>query len=267
VVFGAATERPLAERPRLEAVLLDAGGTLVRLDFEWMADEVTRLGFALDPARLRRAEVAGRRRYDASRGPRTNPDAAGSPLGGKGDNRAYFAACSRPPGFRRRWSARRSSASSRASRARAVDPADGGARAALDALGELGLRRAVVSNSDGRAELHLRDCDVLRGSSSWSTRTGRVREADPAIFRLALERMGVAPALALFVGDIRSVDEAGARAAACRSCCSTARRLRRRRGGGDLGDGAAAGLDRRALRAARGAPGRDAVLRTCGGEP
>ena len=40
-----------------------------------------------------------------------------------------------------------------------------------------------------------------------------VEKPDPQIFRIALERMGVAPERALYVGDIRSVDEVGARAA------------------------------------------------------
>jgi hypothetical protein len=49
-------------RPALDAVVFDAGGTLVRLDFEWMAEAVTRSGVPLDAATLRRAEIEGRRR-------------------------------------------------------------------------------------------------------------------------------------------------------------------------------------------------------------
>ena len=40
-----------------------------------------------------------------------------------------------------------------------------------------------------------------------------VEKPDPRIFRIALERLGVAASRALYVGDIRAVDEAGARAA------------------------------------------------------
>ena len=40
-----------------------------------------------------------------------------------------------------------------------------------------------------------------------------IEKPDPRIFALALERLGVAPERALYVGDIRSVDAAGARAA------------------------------------------------------
>ena len=58
----------MPERPGLDAVLLDAGGTLVRLDFEWMAETVTALGAPVSAATLRRAEIEGRRRYDRIRG-------------------------------------------------------------------------------------------------------------------------------------------------------------------------------------------------------
>jgi putative hydrolase of the HAD superfamily len=40
-----------------------------------------------------------------------------------------------------------------------------------------------------------------------------IEKPDPGIFRIALERLGIEPERALFVGDIRSVDEVGARAA------------------------------------------------------
>ena len=64
-----------------------AGGTLVRLDFEWMADLLRPLGFDLDADAMRRAEVEGRKRYDASwSAPAQDP----APLGRRGDVRAYF---------------------------------------------------------------------------------------------------------------------------------------------------------------------------------
>ena len=55
-------------RPELEAVVFDAGGTLVRLDFEWMSEMLAGLGFPASVDDLRRAEVHGRRRYDALAG-------------------------------------------------------------------------------------------------------------------------------------------------------------------------------------------------------
>jgi HAD superfamily hydrolase (TIGR01509 family) len=205
----------MADRPGLDAVLLDAGGTLLRLDFEWMAATVTALGAPRDAAALRRAEVEGRRCYDRSRVRGPAPDAPEPPLGAAGEVRAYFGGTLEAAGvpaevivpaferFRER----------QAGPGLWTRPMEG-ARAALDELGSLGLRCAVVSNSDGRAETHLRDCDMLRGLEFVvdSALVG-VEKPDPRIFRIALDRLGVPASRALFVGDIRSVDEAGAAAA------------------------------------------------------
>lgn len=200
----------------LEAVVFDAGGTLVRLDFEWMAMAVTQLGFSLDAARLRRGEIEGRRRYDESRG---GADAAlPQPLGSVGDIRAYLggmlAAAGVPPYM----------IGPVVVRLLARDRVNGlwsrpmeGAREALDAVAGMGLRCAVISNSDGRAESILWSCDMLRGVEFVvDSQVVGIEKPDPGIFRIALERLGIEPARALFVGDIRSVDEAGARAAGIR---------------------------------------------------
>ena len=79
----------MPERARLEAVLLDAGGTLVRLDFEWMAETVSALGAPVSAEALRRAEVEGRRRYDRSRGHRPAHGEPDPPLGTIGEIREY----------------------------------------------------------------------------------------------------------------------------------------------------------------------------------
>ena len=205
----------MSERAPLDAVLLDAGGTLVRLDFEWMAETVSTLGARVTPEALRRAEVEGRRRYDRSGEVAPAPGEPGPPLGKAGDIRAYFGGMLEAASVGRSVVA---AALERFERRQAdtglwTRPMEG-ARAALDGFAALGLRCAVVSNSDGRAEMHLRDCDMLRGVEFVvdSHRVG-IEKPDPRIFHIALDRLGVAAARALFVGDIRSVDEAGARAA------------------------------------------------------
>lgn len=205
----------MIDRQPLDAVLLDAGGTLVRLDFEWMAETLRGMGVAMEPARLRRGEVAGRRAYDASKG---HPPRAGEPLpplGSSGDTQAYFggmlSAAGVPP---RRVEAMLERIMARQkSEGMWTRPMEG-ARRAIDGLAALGLRLAVVSNSDGRAEEHLRDCGVLEGVEFVidSHQVG-VEKPDPAIFRIALEKLDMPPDRALYVGDIRSVDEVGARAA------------------------------------------------------
>src|SRR5262249_24491866 len=89
-----------------------------------------------------------------------------------------------------------------------------GARAALDATLAMGQRIACVSNSDGRAEAHLIQSGVRAGLEFVvDSQIVGIEKPDPRIFRIALERLGVPPARALYVGDILSVDARGARAA------------------------------------------------------
>jgi len=196
----------------LEAVVFDAGGTLVRLDFEWMAETLRERGFSIDAVAVRRAEVEGRRRYDASWG---TAGADPAPLGRRGDVHAYLGGtleaagvpADRVPEIVGRFLEREKSAGLW------VRPAEG-AREALDGVGAMGLRIAVVSNSDGRAEWHLKHTGVHEGIEFVvdSHHVGR-EKPDPDIFHIALQRLGVEPGRALYVGDIRSVDEVGARAA------------------------------------------------------
>jgi HAD superfamily hydrolase (TIGR01509 family) len=89
-----------------------------------------------------------------------------------------------------------------------------GTRATLERLRAAGLRLGVVSNSDGRvdaalAAAGLRACfEVVLDSALFGA-----EKPDPAIFRAALEALGVAPDEALYVGDLYEVDVVGARAA------------------------------------------------------
>ncbi|MEO8089173.1 MAG: HAD-IA family hydrolase [Gemmatimonadales bacterium] len=87
-------------------------------------------------------------------------------------------------------------------------------REALARLRAAGIRLGIVSNSDGRVEqaltvAGLRDYfDVVVDSGLVG-----VEKPDPAIFRTALDALGVAPEEALYVGDLYEVDVLGARAA------------------------------------------------------
>jgi len=200
-----------SERPRLDAVLLDAGGTIVRLDFEWMAETLGELGVASSPHALRRAEVEGRRRYDAFRAALGNETRAT----GIEHGRAYFGGMldALEIEARRRDMALERYLARQQGPGLWVRPMEG-AREMLQDLVRLGLRRAVVSNSDGRAEQHLRDCDFGdEFEFVIDSEIVGVEKPDPRIFRLALERMNIAAEHALYVGDMRAVDEAGARAA------------------------------------------------------
>src|SRR5262249_17930569 len=72
------------------------------------------------------------------------------------------------------------------------------------------VRACCVSNSDGRAELHLEAIDMRRGLEFVvdSQREG-VEKPDPWIFSIALARLGLPAERTVYVGDIRSVAQAG----------------------------------------------------------
>jgi putative hydrolase of the HAD superfamily len=91
-----------------------------------------------------------------------------------------------------------------------------GATAACRALAEAGLKVAVVSNWD----VGLQDQLAQLGLTAMIDEVVTSAEAgapkpDPAVFRLALERLGVAPERAVHVGDA-AADGEGSRAAGLR---------------------------------------------------
>jgi putative hydrolase of the HAD superfamily len=205
----------MSERGGLDAVVFDAGGTLIRLDYEWMAEDFERHGIIVPADALRRAEVAGRRAYDASTGTGRDDGTIGGTPGHRGDVRAYFGGTMEAAGVPaaviapavERWLARERDHGLWARRME-------GAREAIDALSAMGYRMAVVSNSDGRAEQHLAGAGMLGGIEFVvDSHLVGIEKPDPGIFAIAIGRLGTDPARTLFVGDIRSVDEAGARAA------------------------------------------------------
>jgi putative hydrolase of the HAD superfamily len=209
---------PGAARPELEAVVFDAGGTLVRLDFEWMSEMLAELGVTASAEEIRRAEVHGRRRYDALAGRMPNTPALGlhPPLGSVAPTKSYFAGMLEAVGCRHpvleealeRMTQRQVPPSLLWAR-----PMEG-ARAALDALAGLRIRACCVSNSDGRAELHLKTFGVREGLEFVvDSQHEGVEKPDPRIFAIALARLGLPAERTVYVGDIRSVDEAGARGA------------------------------------------------------
>ena len=208
----------MAERLPLDAVIFDAGGTLVRLDFEWIAGMLAGLGVTTTDDALRRGEVEGRRLYDAAAAGSRDlpPGTPHPPLGSTAPVEAYWGGMLQAAGCPHelvgeaiaRMHARQ--ASDHFLWAKPME----GARDALDAIRSLGLRMACVSNSDGRAEAHLVRCGVREGLEFViDSQLVGIEKPDPRIFGLALEKLGVAAACALYVGDIRSVDERGSAAA------------------------------------------------------
>jgi putative hydrolase of the HAD superfamily len=94
--------------------------------------------------------------------------------------------------------------------------------ALLESLRDRGFRLGLVSNAFDPPDLLHRDlADLgvahLLDAAVFSSEIGR-RKPDPAIFNYVLERLGVEPADALFVGDSLAADVAGASALGMHTC-------------------------------------------------
>lgn len=96
-----------------------------------------------------------------------------------------------------------------------------GAREAIAAIAARGVAIAIVSNADGTVERQLRDdgiCQVGPGAgvevaAVLDSGVVGVAKPDPAIFRLALDRLGTSAERTLHVGDTPAADVVGARSA------------------------------------------------------
>lgn len=188
----------------LRAVLFDAGNTLVHLDYPRLALRVGRAtGVPLTAERLlaRSGEAAMR----MERGDGTDRERAshyleqlfllaGVPAAQTDLVRDTLLALHREQHL---WSG--------------VDPGTG---PALDRLLRAGLRLAVVSNSDGRADEALVAAD-LRGRFEFVVDSQLVgfEKPDPRIFEFAFERLALDRREVLYVGDLYEVDVVGARRA------------------------------------------------------
>jgi putative hydrolase of the HAD superfamily len=198
---------------QIEAVLLDVGGVFLLPDHGQMVAAFARAGVQVDEARLDQAHYAGvAALYDFREGDREIWVAY---------NRAYANACGTP-----------------------VDSVDDavehllnefatgavwsrvvpGSVEALHRLAAHGVRLAIVSNADGNAEERLlehRICQLGTGpgvevDAVIDSEVVGVAKPDPRIFEIALERLDVAAAAAIHVGDTPGADVDGARAAGIR---------------------------------------------------
>ncbi len=191
-------------RPRV--LLLDAGGTLVFLDGQVVADVLARQGVHVTAEAVRAAEGPAKALYQ----------------------RLMREGVPHEEGWRRYVADMIARAGAPVERADAlVTPlraeherfnlwrrlADG-APAALDRLREAGMRLGLVSNSEGVIDALLRRLGIRdRFEVVVDSEVEGVRKPDPEIFRRALARMHAEAATAMYAGDIPDVDVAGARAA------------------------------------------------------
>jgi putative hydrolase of the HAD superfamily len=202
---------PALDPSGLEAVLLDAGGTLITLDHAWLVRELAARGVDTDESTLLASEATARawadERVRRGRQPRELwAGYFGRMLGQVGlpeEKRLDF--------VEMLW--RRNSEEGLW---RTPVP---GAETVLASLRERGYRLAVVSNAEGQVEQDLR----AAGFGPYldfvidSHRVG-VEKPDPEIFRLALGRLSLEASAALYVGDVYAIDVVGARAAGLAAC-------------------------------------------------
>jgi putative hydrolase of the HAD superfamily len=203
-----------SEGGRPKAIFFDAGNTLLRMNYPAIARELARLGVEVTPDAVERAEWSARVRLDpelAARGASTERRATADRylrymLEGAGVTHegviaaiaAWHSAYNLPVGV---WNG-----------------AHPGAAAALALARERGVRAAVISNSNGSVRAILEHVGLLPSLDFVldSSAVG-VEKPDPRIFRMAIERSGIGPEEAVYVGDIYSIDVLGARAAGLRA--------------------------------------------------
>jgi putative hydrolase of the HAD superfamily len=202
---------------RASAILLDAGGVLVFPQPDLLLPPLRAAGVSADVAALERAHYRAMAIQDVA----TAEPAAGTwwreyLIG-------YLAACGVADGR----CGDLATEVAEATRGRAWTHVGTGALAGLRALAALGLPMGVVSNSDGTVQAELRRlavCSVPDGTEQVGegiqvgvvvdSAVVGVAKPDPAIFRIALDALGVPPAASvLHVGDSVRYDVAGALAA------------------------------------------------------
>jgi len=89
-----------------------------------------------------------------------------------------------------------------------------GTAEAIATLRQRGYRVAVVSNADGRVEALLDDRGLTEHLEFvLDSEVVGVQKPDPRIFTMAVERLGVPAGRTLYVGDLYAVDVVGARSA------------------------------------------------------
>jgi HAD superfamily hydrolase (TIGR01509 family) len=200
----------------IETLFLDAGNTLVSIDFPWVAEVLAERGLAIDPDTLMRAEAAARPTLSHWLGGERSTETEETfrfyvrnvlgrlgPAASRGEEAVAALADELIPVLRRRGEAHRLW--------RHVLP---GVPEALGRFREMGLQLVVVSNSDGSAERGL-EAAGLRGFFDlvFDSAVVGFEKPDPRFFEHALERAGAAPERVVHVGDLYHADVTGARAA------------------------------------------------------
>ncbi len=195
------------DRPaKIETVLLDAGGVLLDLDYDYLRRLLDARGFEVSRDEL--AVLEARARVEIERRVRD-----GGRVGEAWRDyfRSILGRAAVPPDHHEAivdslWEAHH--------RVGLWTVAIPGAVETVRGLRRRGYRVGVVSNAEGRVETDLRSAgfDGLLETVVDSHLVG-IEKPDPGIFAIALERLGARAETTIFVGDVPAVDLDGARAA------------------------------------------------------
>jgi len=201
----------LPDPDSVHALLLDAGGVLVRPNFARVAEALRQRGVSATASALAAAEPGARKALDRPPSPGFATDAE------RGWH--YFNLVLDRAGIVRSPASDAALADLKAWHDRHClwEDVIEGVRPSLERLRAAGLPLAVVSNSNGTLH-HLFERLGLLASFDvvLDSRVEGVEKPDPRLFRRALEGLGADAGSALHVGDIYHVDVVGARASGIR---------------------------------------------------
>jgi HAD superfamily hydrolase (TIGR01509 family) len=204
----------------LDTLFLDAGNTLICMDFAWVSAELGALGFAASAESIRRAEAASRPATSARIASLQSGDDRDlfefhltrilerlDPAGAMGNldlpvlGHQLAARLKRPGEDYRLWSW--------------VLP---GVPEALQKLRALGLRLVVVSNSDGSVERALGELGLARHLDAvFDSHVVGFEKPDPRFFAHALQMSRAEAGRTAHVGDMYYQDVHGSRSAGLHS--------------------------------------------------
>jgi putative hydrolase of the HAD superfamily len=199
------------------AVIFDVGNTLLHVDYAHVAGVLRAQGHAVEPEAIRAAEYAAKAALDRALAPDVVPEpSVQAMLWRQPDGRpSYFATMIATLGVAAPAVLPTLAALEADNRARSlwrvVEP---GTAEVLAQLRARGLDLAVISNSDGRIEADLNASGLGEHFAFvLDSAVVGVEKPDVRIFQLALARLGVPPAAAVYVGDVYAIDVLGARRA------------------------------------------------------
>src|SRR4030042_1701355 len=200
----------------LKTIFLDAGNTMVSMDYEWLKDELMRCGVSCELQELRRAEAAARpmvsselERLKSTENQITSLFYMRSILKGVKSTSSMsdkglddiindlYKPLRAPGMIQRLWS-----------------NIITGVPEALESLKEMGLKLVVVSNSNGTVEEILNKVGLGRYFSMVvDSHLVGFEKPDPRLFYHALKLSEADPETTIHIGDMYHVDVVGARSA------------------------------------------------------